>query len=147
MEARFVALDIGESRIGVAVSAIGAMAVPVETVDARDRGRAARRIVELLREYEASDLVVGWPLEMSGREGQATERVERFLVVLRRELKQAKVEVQEHRWDERLSSTSADRVLDEHQVSWKKRRERIDQIAACHILQGFLDQVAHHGGK
>ncbi len=140
MEERFVALDVGGRRIGVAASTIGTMAVPVETVEARDKKKAARRVVALLKEYDSADLVVGWPLDMQGREGRATDRVRDFLEVLEAELDHRGLEVKIHKWDERLTSTAADRVLDAHGVSWQKRRERIDQIAACHILQGFLDQ-------
>lgn len=139
MEERFIGLDVGASRIGVAVSTVGTMAVPVETVEAKKMGAAARRITELVGEYGVEGLVVGWPLDMMGREGRATERVVKFMDVLERELRRQRVDVTIHRWDERMSTAAADRELDRHQVSRKQRKERVDQIAACHILQGFLD--------
>src|SRR6056297_2309910 len=71
MEERFIGLDVGTRRIGVAASSPGGMMVlPVETVDGRDQYQAAQRIVELIVEYDALAVVVGLPLDMRGREGR-----------------------------------------------------------------------------
>lgn len=140
MEGRFISLDVGTRRIGVAVSdSSGMMALPSRTVEGRDSGRAAREIIEMAREAEAVGVVVGWPLDMSGRESRAVDRVKRFLVILEREMKVRKLALPIHRWDERMTSSVADRLLDDAEVSRSRRKEAIDQLAATQILQGFLD--------
>ena len=139
MEGRFLALDVGTRRIGVAASAPGGMAMPLETVDARDRGKAARRLVDLMMEHKSPAVVVGWPLDMQGREGRAVERVEKFMSFVRKEMARRGVEIPIHQWDERLTTTAADRMLIEADLSRSRRKEAIDQVAACHILQGFLE--------
>ena len=139
MEGRFLALDVGTRRIGVAASAPGGMAMPLETVDARDRGKAARRLVDLMTEHKSPAVVVGWPLDMQGREGRAVERVEKFMSFVRKEMARRGVEIPIHQWDERLTTTAADRMLIEADLSRSRRKEAIDQVAACHILQGFLE--------
>lgn len=140
MSNRFIALDVGTRRIGVALSTgQGRMVLPVETVEARDSGQAARRIATHIRENEVAGIVVGWPVDMRGREGRAVERVRRFIKILEGELEKQGLKVPIHRWDERLSSAAADRLLDDMDLSWQRRKEAIDQIAACEILQGFID--------
>lgn len=142
MEGRFIGLDVGARRIGVALSTgQGRMVLPLETVQARDRGEAARRIATHIQENNVIGIVVGWPVDMHGREGRAVERVRRFLTILKAELKRQDLERPIHRWDERLSSVAADRLLDERDLSWQRRRETIDQVAACEILQGFIDRL------
>jgi len=140
MEERFIGLDVGTRRIGVAASSPGGMMVlPVETVDGRDQYQAAQRIVELIVEYDALAVVVGWPLDMRGREGRAVDRVASFMKKVEKEMEKKGVKTPVHQWDERLSTTAADRLLIEADLSRSRRKDAVDQVAACHILQGFLD--------
>ncbi len=127
--------------MGVAVSdPFGSMALPLETVDGRDVKKATRRIAAIVAEYEAVGVVLGWPVEMSGREGRATKVVAAFEAELERALRGLTLSsVVLHRWDERLTTTAAEALLIESDVSRAKRKETVDQIAAAHILQGFLD--------
>lgn len=134
-----LALDVGTHRIGVAVSdERRAMALPLETVDAKPRGEAVDRLVELIEEYDAGELVVGWPLDMSGTEGRAVQRVRRLVEALERRLGRRGDELPIHRWDERLTTSAADRLLSDADVSRAQRKEAVDQVAACKILEGFL---------
>lgn len=137
-----MALDVGTRRIGVAVSDRDQrMALPVETVDAKPQAEAVQRIAELIDDYDVTQLVVGWPLEMSGREGRAVDRVRELVERLERRLRGKNEDtITIHRWDERLTTTAADRLLVEADVSRARRRDAVDQIAACKILEGFIQR-------
>lgn len=132
---------MGARRVGVAVSdPFGSMALPIETVDGRNIKQATHRIAQLAAHYEAAGVVLGWPVEMDGREGRATKVVAAFEAQLERALSDLKLSTVElHRWDERLTTTAAEALLISSDVSRAKRKETVDQIAAAHILQGFLD--------
>lgn len=140
MSDTILALDVGTRRIGVAVSdEQKMMALPLETVDARSRHEAVNRLVELIDDYEVGEVVVGWPLDMRGREGKAVERVRELVDALRSRLETgSRDSVPIHRWDERLTTTAADRLLSEVDVTRRRRKEAVDQVAACKILEGFL---------
>jgi putative holliday junction resolvase len=138
---RALALDVGTRTIGLAVSdPDGIVATAWETV-AR-RGEAAD-VTELLTRIEAravGRVVVGLPLELDGREGHRARRVLRLVEALRERLQArpgAPVEVLT--WDERFSTAAAERALLEADVSRKRRKAKIDAVAAQLILQGWLD--------
>ena len=132
---RIMGLDIGTKRIGVAISdELGLTAQGITTLPraaARGAWGALRR---LATEHGVSRIVVGLPLNMSGTEGPAAEAVRVFGDGAALALK-LPVEY----WDERLTTVSAQRVLLEGNLSRKKRREVIDQVAATIILQSYLD--------
>jgi putative holliday junction resolvase len=139
---RILGIDVGSRRIGVAVSdPLGSMALPLETVDGSRRKAAARRIAALAMEYEAETLVVGWPMEMSGREGRAARTVAGFIDELETALSAAGLAAKIERWDERLTTQAAQTLLIDADVSRSRRKDWVDQIAAAHILQGYLDAV------
>lgn len=138
---RALALDVGARTIGLALSdPDGIMATPWETLSRR--GEAAD-VAELLVRIEAREVgcvVVGLPLELDGREGHRARRVLRLADVLRERLQArpgAPVEVLT--WDERFSTAAAERALIEADVSRKRRKDKIDAVAAQMILQGWLD--------
>ncbi|TVQ97512.1 MAG: Holliday junction resolvase RuvX [Deltaproteobacteria bacterium] len=133
---RALALDIGSVRLGLAISdADGRMAFPLETLPARPADRAAREVARIVREREVEHVVVGLPLDLSGREGAAVRRTRRFVDTLRAHL--GDIPVSE--WDERLSSAAAERALLDLDVRRQRRREVVDQVAATLFLQAFLD--------
>ncbi|RVU48655.1 Holliday junction resolvase RuvX [Lujinxingia sediminis] len=139
---RMLGVDVGTRRVGVAVSdPLGTMAMPVETIEVRGLPGAARRLVELVGQYEAGVVVVGWPLDMRGREGVAVERVRKFMGAFEKALVGKGHQVEVVRWDERLTTTAAERSLLKADVSRQRRKEAIDQVAACHILQGYMDRL------
>lgn len=147
-EVRAIALDVGTRRVGVAVAdPAGMIAMPHATVEARDRRKACAEIAELIASRQVDTVVVGWPLDMDGGEGRATRRIERFVDALERALEARSLSPQLVRWDERLTTTSAEAVLLEGDVSRRRRRDVIDQIAASHILEGWLrsHRIAREG--
>jgi putative Holliday junction resolvase len=132
-------LDIGTRRIGVSGSDPGgSYALPSETVDATDARAAARHIAGLVRDRGANTLVVGLPLEMNGREGMAARRVRGFLAKLNAALAELNLTPQIVEWDERLTTSAAEDFLISADVSRDRRKQVVDQIAATHILEGWL---------
>jgi putative holliday junction resolvase len=132
-----MALDVGAKTIGVAFSdEVGIMAFPGETI-LRQEGK--RRDMATLRELVAArqvrEIVVGLPLMMDGSPGIQAEKVEEFIAVLRNN-----VRIPIHRQDERLSTSEAERVLMEGQRRREQRKRVVDSLAACLILQTFLDR-------
>jgi putative holliday junction resolvase len=132
---RVLAIDVGAVRIGLAISDPDArIATPLETVAGRPRAAAIARIVELLVARDIRQIVVGLPLDLDGREGQAVRRVRTFVDALR---EHTALPIEE--WDERFTSVAAERSLVEADVRRAKRKTVIDQVAATLLLQGYLD--------
>jgi putative Holliday junction resolvase len=134
---RSMGLDVGMKTIGVAISdELGIAAHPVTTIERAGTAPDATRVAALVAEREVNDVVIGWPLELDGREGPRARRV----AVLEQALREAlPASVAIHRWDERFSTAAVERVLIEADVSRRRRKEVIDQHAAAYILQGWLD--------
>jgi len=130
-------LDVGSKTIGIAVSdELGIAAHPVTTIARAGTAPDAAAVAALVAEREVTEVVVGWPLELDGREGLRTRRVAVFEEALRGALPES---VAMHRWDERFSTAAVERVLIEGDVSRRKRKLVVDQQAAAYILQGWLD--------
>jgi putative holliday junction resolvase len=130
-------LDVGSKTIGVAISdELGIAANPVATVSRRGTAADATHIAELAADREVGDVVVGWPLELSGAVGPRARRVQVFIDALRAALPE---QVGLHTWDERFSTVAVERVLLEADLSRRKRRTVVDRQAAAYILQGWLD--------
>lgn len=138
---RRIGIDVGSVRIGVASSdPDGILATPVETV-ARTKERGfdspdIRRIVEIVREYEAVEVIVGLPQTLRGEPGKAAKLASDFA----RRLRRAFPEVPVRMADERFTTVTAARALRESGVSARGSRPVIDQAAAVAILQGWLDE-------
>jgi len=140
---RVVGIDPGEARVGLAVSDEGrTIARPLEVLEGGSVKRVAAAIAEKADELEAQTIVVGHAVRMDGSVGAraiaarelaaAIENVSRATVVLR---------------DERLSSAEAERVLRERGEKTRGRKSRIDEMAACMILQGYLDAGGAEGAR
>jgi putative Holliday junction resolvase len=134
---RALGIDLGERRIGVAVSS-GSLAVPLEVVQrSGDRQRDHRRLAELADESEVDVVVVGMPLSLDGSSGPAARRAQAEVKELGRALGRP-VET----YDERLTTVTAERSLREQGLDAKERRKVVDKVAAAVLLQGWLDQRA-----
>lgn len=137
---RVLALDLGQSRIGVAISdADRRVAVPLGTVRT-GAPQDLKAIVALVHENEVNEVVVGLPLQLSGEQGEAADHAEKFAEALRGLL--AVPVVLE---DERLTSVEAERRLADAGLSGRERRRVVDQSAAAVILQSFLDRGREGG--
>lgn len=133
---RALGLDLGTDRIGVALSNDEqTVATPLEVVPAQDRAKADQRIVELVNEWEPSVIVVGLPLQLDGQEGSAVKRTKAVIKRLGATLSTPIVT-----YDERLTTVTAHRMLDEQEVPGRQRRDMVDMLAAQVILQGWIDK-------
>lgn len=136
MGARALGIDLGERRIGVAVSdAEGRVATPITVIErSGSRNRDHQRISELVAEYEAGVVVVGLPLSLDGSTGPAAQAAEQEVGEL-----EAALAVPVFTHDERFTTAIAERALAESGLSGKARRQRVDMVAASVILQSWLD--------
>ena len=133
---RVLAIDYGDARTGIAVSDKTGMIVGQTTViHSRNAKKTAQEIALLVQQTGAERLVMGFPRNMDGTEGDRCAIVKEFMA----EVKKAYPEVEVFFWDERLSTVAATRSLIEADVSRRKRKKVIDKMAAVFILQGFLD--------
>jgi putative Holliday junction resolvase len=132
---RVLGLDLGEVRIGVAISDDrGRLAVPFGTIRA-GAPQDLKAVARIVREQGVAQVVVGHPLRLSGERGRAAENAERFAGALGEVLE---VPVTLH--DERLSSVEAERALAAAGARGRARREAVDASAAAVILQAYLDR-------
>jgi len=135
---RVLALDVGDVRIGVAVSDPDrTIALPAGTIQVAGGPQDLKAVAALVREHDVADVVVGLPLSLSGRRGPAAMRAEEFADGLRLVLA-----VPVHLQDERLTTVEAGRGLRAAGANAKKARRAIDQASASLILQAFLDRLA-----
>jgi putative Holliday junction resolvase len=129
-----LALDVGERRIGVAVSdPAESFALPVCVIERTALRDDLRAIVDVARERGATTIVVGDPIRMSGERGIAAEKIDRFCAALARAYDGTIVRV-----DERLTTAQATRALIDADVSRAKRRRTVDRLAAALILDTYL---------
>ena len=137
---RVLGIDLGERRIGVAVSdASGTLARPLKTItrgnsDAEAIGQILAVLTELSAEEEVGSIVVGLPTRLDGSAGSQTPRVGAMVALLA-----ARVAIPVLTQDERLSSREAEERLAIGEKDWRKRKAKLDAAAAAVILQDYLD--------
>lgn len=139
---RLLGLDVGDRRIGVAVSdPTGSLASPVEVYHRKDSVADTQHVKDLADELEANGVVVGLPKNMNGTEGPQAEKTREFADALTAR------GMTIHLWDERLSTVEATRRLVEQRHRRRGIQQRIDSEAAALILQTYLDFVRIRGEK
>jgi len=132
---RVLALDVGSRTIGLAVSdPLGITAQGLETIRRKNKRADFEALQQVLHRYAIQEIVVGYPLRMSGSAGAQAEKISAFAEELRR-----RFGLPVHLWDERLTSAQANRLLHETEMSIRRRAQVVDRLAAVLILQGFLD--------
>jgi putative holliday junction resolvase len=132
---RILALDVGSRTIGLAVSdPLGITAQGLPTIRRKNKRTDFEALGQVLRRYAVREIVVGYPLRMSGAAGAQSVKMSAFAEEL-----QQRFGVPVHLWDERLTSAQANRLLRETDMSIRRRAQVVDRLAATLILQGFLD--------
>jgi putative Holliday junction resolvase len=132
---RIIGLDVGDKRIGVAVSdPTGLVVTPLLTIQRKNSRVDVERLVALLAQEEAKMVVFGLPLNMDGTEGQQARKVRSLAKLI-----SFATDVQIRFQDERLSTFSAIEILTERGVKTGHNRELVDMEAAAIILRTFLD--------
>ena len=137
MNERIVALDVGDRRIGIAVSdPLGLTAQPVETYTRVGYGPDTRRIAQLAQQYGTNRILCGLPLNMDGTQGFQTQKVREFAA----KLEEAGLTVEFY--DERMTTVLAEDALLEADMRRENRKKKVDMVAAVMILQSYLDAQA-----
>lgn len=135
MRPRILGLDVGSKTIGLAVSdPLGITAQGLETLRRTNKRADFTRLEEVIRGYQVAEIVVGYPLRLSGAEGAQAEKMQQFAEELRR-----RFQLPVHLWDERLTSAQANRVLRDTDMSIKRRGAVVDRMAAVLILQSWME--------
>ena len=133
---RIMGLDLGTKTIGVALSDLSHMiASPLETVKRKKFRDDSARLQEIIKEHEVGSILLGLPISMDGTEGPRCQSTRAFADNIL-----GVVDVSITFWDERLSTAAVERMLvNDVDMTRKRRGEVIDKLAAVYILQGFLD--------
>jgi len=134
---RILGLDVGDRKIGVAVSdSSRTIARGIDQVrwDESQKDKGLEKIKELISRYEVGKVVVGLPKNMKGEEGFQARKVRSFLDFL-----SSKIKIPAVLFDERFSTVMAEKILREEGASLSERKKAKDKIAAAIILQSYLD--------
>lgn len=134
---RIMALDVGEKRVGVALSdEMGWTAGGLSVINRKPHAEFLGKVKALTEEHQVERVVLGLPRRMDGTLGPEAHRV----LSLVKELERVGLNIET--WDERLSTVAAERVLVEADMSRQKRKKVVDKVAATYILQGYLDYLS-----
>jgi putative Holliday junction resolvase len=132
---RVLGLDVGSKTIGMAVSdLLGITAQGLTTMRRQNKRLDFGQLQKVIRDYNVTEIVVGYPLRMSGAEGIQSDKMKLFAEELHKKFK-----LPVHLCDERLTSAQANRVLRDSEMSIKRRGEVVDRLAAVLILQSWMD--------
>ncbi|MCQ2500992.1 MAG: Holliday junction resolvase RuvX [Lachnospiraceae bacterium] len=138
MSSRILGLDYGSKTVGVAVTdALGWTAQGVEIIRRKQESKTRKtlaRIEELIEQYQVTEIVLGYPVMLSGDEGVRVEMCKLFKADLER-----RTGLPVTFWDERLTTVEAYEIMTELGIPKKDWKEYVDMIAAQRILQGYLD--------
>ncbi len=134
---RIIGLDYGEARTGVAISdALGITAQGLESIEhGESEKKLLNRLEEIIKEYNVEKIVIGYPLNMNATKGPRVQKTDKFIekLVNRFHLEVIKI-------DERLTTVSAHRTMQELAIGKDKKRKIVDTISAQYILQMYLDR-------
>jgi len=141
---KLMGLDLGSKTIGIALSDIMlTVASPLETIQRTKFTKDAMHLQDLIRKHEVGALVLGMPLNMDGSEGPRCQSTRDFAHNF-----QTRMDIPIAVWDERLSTSAVERMLvNDVDMTRKRRGEVIDKLAATYILQCALDALAYQIGK
>lgn len=136
---RILGLDYGEKRIGVAVcDELGFTAQGLPTIERKSKKHDLEILAAVIKNYDIEKIVIGYPVRLDGSEGIQCEKVNRFSMLLT-----ATFSLSVIKWPETLSTKEAEEILISSGVHWRKRKKKIDKLAACIILQNYLDSFSN----
>lgn len=135
---RIMGIDYGDSRVGIAVSdALGYTAQGVGTLPNKVYEKMMVNLLELIDKYSVTKIVLGLPKNMDGSRGERCDVTEEFA----RDLKSRKKDIEIVFWDERLSTVQAAGILNVTDTRGKDRKNVIDTVAACIILESYMNSI------
>lgn len=136
---RILGIDYGEKRIGLAISTpVGFIARGLPTIERMDGVDYMEELADVIKEKEVGTVIVGLPKNMNDTIGEKAEEVLEFVETLK-----SRFDLPVHTVDERLSTVRAHKVMSGAKMSRKRKKERVDMIAAQLILQCYLDKLAY----
>ncbi|MDD5063301.1 MAG: Holliday junction resolvase RuvX [Phycisphaerae bacterium] len=134
---RYLAIDFGDKRTGLAIcDQAETIASPLAVIEGQKD--LIKKITDIVASENVEAIVLGLPLNMDDSKGPQAERVIRFAEQLKKHL-----QIPIHFQDERLSSFGAERKLAPAELTRKKKKKRLDAVAAAEILEAFLEQKRH----
>jgi putative Holliday junction resolvase len=134
---RILGLDYGSKRIGVALcDELGLTGQGLTTIAWKNQNQVVRALEVLISSYGVEKIVIGYPLRLDGTEGIQCEKVNRFARLL-----EARLSLPVIKWDETLSSQTAEDILIQSRMRREKRKQIVDKMAAGIILQGYLNSL------
>lgn len=144
---RIMAVDYGDAHTGVAISdPTGMLAGWTTTIDSRKQDVVVEQLKEIIAQRGVDEIVLGYPKNMNDTKGERVLKSEALVARLEEE-----TGLPIHLWDERLTTVDAHRILSENGRRGKKRKQRVDAVAATLILEGYLgfrrNQNQREGGR
>lgn len=134
---RIMGIDYGEKRFGIALSdPVGITAQGLPTIERTSIQEDIKKIINIIQEKEVQEIVLGLPKHLNNTLGDKAKEVLNFIDTLKKH-----INIPIKTFDERFSTVRANRAMLEGDLSRKKRKERVDMIAAQLILQGYLDMI------
>lgn len=136
---RILGIDYGDSRVGISISdPFGWTAKGLETISWKGNiDKVIDRIISIVDEYKVEKIVVGFPKNMNGTIGPRGEKTQEFIDMLSKRVDPLII-----KWDERLTTVAAHKLMNDTGVKARKKKAIVDQVAAVYILQGYLDSIA-----
>ncbi len=132
---RVLGLDYGDKRIGLAVcDELGLTAQGLPTLIRKTKKHDLTILETWIRRYAVETILIGYPLRLDGSEGIQCEKVNRFASLMEKTFLLPVI-----KWPETMSTKEAEEILISSNVRWQQRKDKVDQLAACLILQNYLD--------
>ena len=132
---RIMAVDYGDARTGVAISdLLCSITGSTQVIHGRIQEKLIASLVQIVKENEVGEIVIGLPRNMDGSEGPRAELCRQFAARVEEE-----TALPVKLWDERWTTVEAHRILNDHNYHGKKRKNTVDAVAASLILEGYLD--------
>ena len=136
---RLIGLDLGTKRVGVAISDNKRkIATPMETIEYKNMEFLIKKLKQIIKDNYIFGIIIGNPINMDGSLGKSAQSINDKAKVICEEVNHFTA-----LWDERLSTVAAEKSLISSEISRKSRAKIIDKIAACLILQSFLNRLNH----
>lgn len=134
---RILCLDYGEKRIGTAIcDELGMTAQGLPTIIRKSKKHDLNILGNLVKTFNVEKIVIGYPVRLDGSEGVQCEKVNRYSTLMEKTFSLPVI-----RWPETLSTKEAEEILINSGVRWQKRKKMVDKLAACIILQNYLDSA------
>lgn len=132
---KIMAVDLGEARTGLAVcDRTEFLASPIGVIHEKDKKTLLKKVATAAKEYDVKMVVIGLPINMDGSQGDRADTCREFAEKLKKI-----IPIPVRMWDERQTTVSAHKYLNETNVRGQKRKDMIDEVAATIILEGFME--------